>query len=394
MIEAWILWLVGIAAGLVWYVHAASLRRHLRQAEQQLKEAEQARGELEERLTRRMRRLDTLLSTMSEAVMLVDRDCRVVVANPAAMEMFGMAETEEGRARPMVWFYRDPDWNQILGKAMTGALRAQDLPDMTVADHVLAPRLAPIGQDQALLVCLDVTERSKLAKQRDEFLANLMHDLKTPLTSMLGYARSLASFGEDKEFRQLAGEIIATEAKRVNELLDALLTLDRIRFTPFDSEAHCELPQVLQRVQGSINGAAADKKLRFAPYVPEAGLPPLAIAEDELMRVLMNVVDNAARFSPEAGEIAVEVSSRCRHAQIVVTDEGPGIPESDLPHVTERFYRVDRARGRGGHGLGLSIVRELVELRHGTLDLVNRSPHGLKVTIQLPVYQQEEAAAA
>ncbi len=394
MIEAWIPWLAVIAAGLAWYAHAAGLRRHLHQVQQELKESDQARGELEERLARRMRRLDALLATMSEAVMLVDRDCRVVVANPAAMEMFTMTEMEEGRARPMVWFYRDPDWNQILGKAMTGALRAQDLPDMSVADHVLAPRLAPIGQDQALLVCLDVTERSKLAKQRDEFLANLMHDLKTPLTSMLGYARSLASFGEDKDFRQLAGEVIATEAKRVNELLDALLTLDRIRFTSSDPEAHCELPQVLTRVQGSIKGAAADKKLRFATHVPEARLPPLAIAEDELMRVLMNVVDNAARFSPKAGKIAVEVSSRGQHAQIVVTDEGPGIPESDLPHVTERFYRVDRARGRGGHGLGLSIVRELLEARHGTLDLVNHAPHGLKVTIQLPVYLQEEAAAA
>ena len=394
MIEAWILWLTAIAAGLVWYAHAAGLRRHLSQAQQQLKEAEQARGELEERLTRRIRRLDTLLSTMSEAVMLVDRDCRVVVANPAAMEMFGMTEMEEGRPRPMVWFYRDPDWNQILGKAMADTLKAQDLPDMTVADHVLAPRLAPISQDQALLVCLDVTERSKLARQRDEFLANLMHDLKTPLTSMLGYARSLASFGEDAEFRKLAGEVIATEAKRVNELLDALLTLDRIRFTPFDAAAHCQLPQVLSRAKASINGSAADTKLRFATHVAGAARPPLAIAEDELMRVLMNVVDNAARFSPEAGKIAVEASSRGRHAQIVVTDEGPGIPESDLPHVTERFYRVDRARGRGGHGLGLSIVRELVEARHGTLDLGNRSPHGLKVTIQLPLYQQEGAAAA
>ena len=89
----------------------------------------------------------------------------------------------------------------------------------------------------------------------------------------------------------------------------------------------------------------------------------------------------------------VEPNSRLS-CQIVVTDEGPGIPESDLPHVTERFYRVDRARGRGGHGLGLSIVRELLEARHGTLDLANHAPHGLKVTIQLPVYLREEAAAA
>jgi two-component system, OmpR family, phosphate regulon sensor histidine kinase PhoR len=390
----WIAWAVIIVGGLLWYIQAAGLRRRLLQSQQQLRESEQAREELEARLTRRMRRLDILLSTMSEAVLLVDRDCRVIVANPVARTMFGMSEIEEDRARPMVWFYRDPDWNQVLGKAMSGTMEAQDLPDMIVGDRVLAPRLAPIGPDQALLVCLDVTERSKLARQRDEFLANLMHDLKTPLTSMLGYARSLANFGEDADFRKMAGEVIATEAKRVNELLDALLTLDQIRFVPHDPEAHCEISEVIERVQGSTAGSAAAKDVRFAVQIPESGLPPLAIAEDELMRILTNIVENAVRFSPESGEITVEVSLHGRNMQIVVNDEGPGIPEADLPHVTERFYRVDRARGRGGHGLGLAIVRELVETRHGVLALSNRAPHGLQVSVQLPTYAEAEAEAA
>jgi signal transduction histidine kinase len=390
----WIVWAVIIVGGVLWYIQAAAQRRRLLQSQQRLKESEQAREELEARLTRRMRRLDILLSTMSEAVLVVDRDCRVIVANPVARTMFGMSDIEENRARPMVWFYRDPDWNQVLGKAMSGTMEAQDLPDMIVGDRVLAPRLAPIGPDQALLVCLDVTERSKLARQRDDFLANLMHDLKTPLTSMLGYARSLASFGEDADFRKMAGEVIATEAKRVNELLDALLTLDQIRFVPHDPEAHCEIPEVLQRVQGSAAGSAAAKDVYFAVKMPESGVLPLAIAEDELMRILTNVVENAVRFSPQSGEITVEVSLHGRNMQIVVNDEGPGIPEADLPHVTERFYRVDRARGRGGHGLGLAIVRELIEARHGMLALSNREPHGLQVSIQLPAYAEAEAEAA
>ncbi|HXH65336.1 MAG TPA: histidine kinase dimerization/phospho-acceptor domain-containing protein, partial [Mariprofundaceae bacterium] len=265
--------MVLIAGGVAWYAHAAAQHRRLQQYQQQLKDSEQARQELEGRLARRMRRLDILLSTMSEAVLLVDRDCRVIVANPVARKMFGMAETAEDRPRPMVWFYRDPDWNQVLARAMAGATEAQDLPDMILDNHVLAPRLAPIGPEQALLVCLDVTERSKLAKQRDDFLANLMHDLKTPLTSMLGYARSLASFGEDAEFRRMAGEVIATEAKRVNELLDALLTLDQIRFAPVDPEAHCDISEVIARVQGSTASAAAAKGVRFIARVPEAGMP-------------------------------------------------------------------------------------------------------------------------
>jgi signal transduction histidine kinase len=391
----WMLWIMLIVGGIMWYVHAASLRRRLKQYQQQLKDSEQNREELEARLARRMRRLDILLSTMNEAVLLVDRDCRVIIANPIARTMFGMTDMEEHRPRPMVWFYRDPDWNQVLGKAMSGSLmEARDLPDMIVGNHVLAPRLAPLGQEQALLVCLDVTERSKLARQRDDFLANLMHDLKTPLTSMLGYARSLASFGEDAEFRRMAGEVIATEAKRVNELLDALLTLDQIRFDAVDPEARCEISDVLQNVQASVAGAAAAKGVQFISRVSETGLPLLAIAGDELMRILMNIVENAVRFSPESGEISVEASPHGRHVQIVVSDEGPGIPEADLPHVTERFYRVDRARGRGGHGLGLAIVRELIEARQGTLDLANRAPHGLQVTIQLPVYAEAEAEAA
>ena len=391
----WMLWIMLIVGGIMWYVHAASLRRRLKQYQQQLKDSEQNREELEARLARRMRRLDILLSTMNEAVLLVDRDCRVIIANPIARTMFGMTDMEEHRPRPMVWFYRDPDWNQVLGKAMSGShMEARDLPDMIVGNHVLAPRLAPLGQEQALLVCLDVTERSKLTRQRDDFLANLMHDLKTPLTSMLGYARSLASFGEDAEFRRMAGEVIATEAKRVNELLDALLTLDQIRFDAVDPEARCEISDVLQNVQASVASAAAAKGVQFISRVSEAGLPLLAIAGDELMRILMNIVENAVRFSPESGEISVEASPHGRHVQIVVSDEGPGIPEADLPHVTERFYRVDRARGRGGHGLGLAIVRELIEARQGTLDLANRSPHGLQVTIQLPVYAEAEAEAA
>jgi signal transduction histidine kinase len=394
LIELWTLWLVLVAGGVLWYAHASALHRRVRLYEQRLKDNEQARQDLEGRLARRMRRLDILLSTMSEAVLLLDRDCRVIVANPVARTLFGIPEMEGSRPRPMVWFYRDPDWNQVLAKAMAGTMEAQDLPDMTLDEHVLAPRLAPIGTDQALLVCLDVTERSKLAKQRDDFLANLMHDLKTPLTSMLGYARSLASFGEDAEFRQEAGEVIATEAKRVNELLDALLTLDQIRFAPTDPEAHCDVVEVMERVEGSIASAAAAKHVQLVTHVPESGVPALAIAEDELMRILANVVENAVRFSPESGEVVVEVSSRGRQVQIQVSDEGPGIPESDLPHVTERFYRVDRARSRGGHGLGLSIVRELTETRGGMLALVNRSPHGLQVSIQLPVYAEAGAAAA
>ncbi|ATX80182.1 His Kinase A (phospho-acceptor) domain-containing protein [Mariprofundus aestuarium] len=228
MIAGFILLIIGIIS--VWIVSAQRMRQELTECRAELSRLSEASGGLQESLADRGRRLDVLLSSVSEAVMRVDKLGRVISANRRASELFRMDVGPE-LPQSMLVFIRDPDWYRAFSTALKLQQSDIQLPDIEVGQHVLAPRLAFLGRDQALLLCMDVTERNRQERQQRQFLSNLKHDLKTPLTSLLGYARSLESFGHDPDFRLEASRIIADEAKYVNQLLDSLLTLDQIEFT-------------------------------------------------------------------------------------------------------------------------------------------------------------------
>jgi two-component system phosphate regulon sensor histidine kinase PhoR len=336
-------------------------------------------------LKKRGRRLDVLFSAVNEVVMRVDRLGRVMAANQRAYDLFDMGRSPE-LPQSMLLFVRDPDWQLAFSRALKVLPEASTLPDIRIAGRVLAPRLAPLGREQALLLCMDMTELYKLEGQRRTFLSNLMHDLKTPLTSLLGYARSLEAFGDDAELRKEAAQVIADEAKHVNHLLDTLLTLDQIDFSSRDDNAVCEPATVLKQVRSVLKSRLKQKSVKLDKQFDCGGIRP-AMSADDLERVLTNVLENSVRHSPENGHIRVQLAELGQQCVFVIEDEGPGIPDHQLSKVTERFYRVDKARGRqsGNHGLGLAIVKELIELHGGNLSLSNISPHGLRLEFTLPV---------
>lgn len=384
MIAGLILLIIGIVS--VWIVSAQRMRQELNQCRDELAELNKESSGLQESLAVRGKRLDVLLSSVSEVVMRVDELGRVMSANQRATELFNM---ERGLQLPqsMLVFIRDPDWYRAFSTALKEQQRDVYLPDIEVSRRVLAPRLAFLGRGQALLLCMDVTERDRQEKQQRQFLSNLKHDLKTPLTSLLGYARSLESFGHEPEFRQEASRIIADEAKYVNQLLDSLLTLDQIEFIKQHEIAASDPMHVFTKVKDVLTPRLLAKSLSIEVNQCDE-MMPVFIAEHDLERVITNVLENAQRYSPENGIIKVSCSLTDGMAVINVEDQGPGIPEDDLPKVTERFYRVDPARRRrkdGGHGLGLAIVKEMLEVHQGRLELANLSPTGLSVKISLPV---------
>jgi len=381
---AGLLLLVGCMA-VVWLYGWQRQRQEINAYRSEIKVLQQASGGLQQTLARRGRRLDVLFSAVNEAVMRVDRLGRVMAANQRAGELFEIDKRPE-LPQSMLLFYRDRDWQRAFAAALRGLPDAAKLPEIKVAGRVLMPRLAPLGRDQALLLCVDMTDMYKLEAQRRTFLANLMHDLKTPLTSLLGYARSLERFGDDVDFRQEAATVIADEAKHVNHLLDALLTLDQIELSPIDAEARCDMTTVIRQVCEMLKPQCRDKQLRLL-FDADAGQVWLAVSADDADRVLSNVLVNAIKHSQQQGSIRIACERVGQHCRLIVQDEGTGIPEQDLARVTERFYRVDKARTRkdGGHGLGLAIVKELIEKNAGDLKLANRDPHGLCVEILLPL---------
>ncbi len=330
-------------------------------------------------------RLDALLVSMNEAVFRLDASGRVVGANARAREVFAMQSIDLPVSLRQV--YRDSDWHESFQGALQILPQSVCLPDMSPAGAVLSPRLAELNAGHMLLLCVDVSEQRRLEKQRRTFLSNLMHDLKTPLTSLLGYARSLDRFGDDVVFRAEAAAVIADEAKHVNHLLDVLLTLDQVEFSARDANASCCLGEVLQYVLELIAPSCVEKDIVLNADEARQSELTLAIANDELERILTNLLVNGLNYAPVDSQIQVSVSVSEAVCTIVIEDDGEGIPEHELARVTERFYQVDKARTRkhGGHGLGLAIVKELVEKNMGELRLANRTEGGLRAGVCLPV---------
>jgi two-component system phosphate regulon sensor histidine kinase PhoR len=332
-------------------------------------------------------RFDALLTEVNEAVLRINGGGgTVIAANPYARDIFGMGNSL--LPQPMLQLYRDADWNALLIQAVTALPKKQKLPQIELPDRVLEPRLARLDNGEALLLCLDVTVRHKLELQRRTFLSNLMHDLKTPLTSLLGYARSMESFGDQADFRKEAAAVIADETKHVNHLLDVLLTLDQAEFGKKDKLACCDGVEVIQRSCDMLAPQYSEKQLSLTFKHDDKHIM-LATSFDEVDRIITNLLVNAINHSPDEGNISVRLVRLNKHCQVSIEDEGPGIPKKHLPRVTERFYRVDKARNRqsNSHGLGLSIVKELLDANEGELKLSNREPHGLRAEFTLPLKQ-------
>jgi len=348
--------------------------RQLKTRQQDVLQSNQGDGKL----------LDGLLASMNEAVFRLNHSGQVIGANQYAQTLFAMQGSEFPLSLRQI--YRDSDWHDSLRAALAALPKTSVLPDFHISNQVLSPRLTTLNAEELLLMCVDVGEQRRLETQRHTFLSNLMHDLKTPLTSLLGYARSLERFGDDADFRKEAGTVIADEAKHVNHLLDALLTLDQIEFTTTDAYARCDVTAMIRQVIEMLAPQCDEKQLHLL-FDADADEMWLAVSADDAERVLSNVVVNAIKHSPQRGSIHIvceRVGQRCR---LIVQDEGDGVPEQDLARVTERFYRVDKARTRkdGGHGLGLAIVKELIEKNAGSLTLTNCDPHGLRVEVLLPL---------
>ena len=381
------LWLpVVVLLLILWGLHVQHLTDKKVELEKELKRLKSTHKNLESSLAARARRLDVLFSAVNEVVMRIDRHGRVIAANAQTERVFNMHRMPD-LPQSMVLFYRDPDWQKAFSLGLKQLPEASALPDMHINGRVLAPRLAPLGKKQALLLCVDVTEKHQIEAQRKTLFANLMHDLKTPLTSILGYARSIEAFGDDAEVRKEAVAVIADESLRANEFLDALLALEHVDSFKADTSAKASLATVLDTV---MNGFASQFEKRSVKIVQSGDSVDVnvAMAESDLHRILDNLIENALRYTPEKSAIVMHGSVAGRFYQFEIIDQGDGVPEKELARLTERFYRGDKARAKVsdvGHGLGLAIVKELLEKYGGSLELANHDIHGLVAMIRLPL---------
>ena len=329
-------------------------------------------------------KLDTLFLHMTDGVVAFSRDGAVIHSNPAAEEMLGRSITHEAT------------YKELFGD-LTPLENVLQVPDYLeeesqVGERFLQLLLAPFDRDRqggVLVVLHDVTQQRKNQEMQREFVANVSHELRTPLTNIRSYAETLSDSAGDLPAateKKFLG-VILNESDRMTHIVQDLLTLSRfdsgkddlhlVRF-PFDVAVQDLYNAVYMEAQRHDH----KMKLRLEP-----DLPSIVADRERVVQVMMNIVSNSIKYTPNGGHILISAGREGDKVWMQVDDDGIGIPPKDRPRIFERFYRVDKARSRqsGGTGLGLSIAKEIVDRHEGVLELVDRDGPGLSVRMELKI---------
>ncbi len=342
-------------------------------------------------LTDERNRSSAILGSMVEGVAVVTGEERILYCNWAFEQILELPEGSS-QGRTLVEALRQADLIALVRKALSGAEELTGEVEVgTVRRRNFSVTAAPVraaGANGAVLVLHDITELRRLERVRRDFVANVSHEFKTPLTAIQGFAETLLSGAlDDKANRNRFVEIIRDHARRLARLTDDLLKLSRIE------AGRLELEIRPIRVSALVNGCVETARLKAEAKgidihvdLPE-NAPPVRGDGAQLGEVLQNLLDNAVQYTPSGGRIDVQARSDGQEVVFTVADTGIGIPESDLERIFERFYRVDAARSReaGGTGLGLAIARHIVEAHGGRIWVESAVGQGSRFHFSVPV---------
>ncbi|MEB3100525.1 two-component system histidine kinase PnpS [Ferviditalea candida] len=351
------------------------------------------------RIKEEERRLKNVLDNMISGVLTVDRMGRIALVNRSAELLLGFTSKE------------------LLGKKYDKANQQTELTEMIRVcqekrepvreeivfyfpeERTVDVNAVPIDADEewgVVIVLHDITAIRRLEKMRSEFVANVSHELKTPITAIKGFAETLLGGAvQDRETAEAFLQIIHDESDRLNRLIEDILQLSKIESKKAPMYfAPVHMASFAAQTMEMMESTAAKRNIRLEKQLDDEIY--LEADEDRLRQILINLLSNGINYTPEGGIVKLIVepvldkdNGEYDHVRIIVKDTGIGIPKSDVPRIFERFYRVDKARSRGsgGTGLGLSIVKHLVELHRGTIRVESMVGAGSSFIIELPVLQ-------
>ena len=335
------------------------------------------------------RRIEALLAPLTDAVLVVDAQDRLRLANPAAAALFDLSEGDSGGS--IVPLVRSADFIELVRRARAeGGARSTILlnraPLSDVWIQAAGARTDPeaFGDGAAIFVLADVTALKRLQAMERDFVTNVSHDLRTPVTILRGYAETLA---EDQatmsaEDRARFTQKIVSSVGRLQGLVEGLLAL-----------ASLESSQDVRREPGALHVAAREVAEEFSARCKAAGVKlvlQLGAADGgaadpvQARRLVQNLIDNALAHAAGMSRLLIATRDTPSGVELSVEDDGAGVPPADLPRLFDRFYRTDKSRRAGGSGLGLSIVRQVAELHGGSATVEPVSPKGLRITVTLP----------
>jgi len=363
------------------------LRKKLRTIEEELSIAQRSRENIL-----------TLLDNISDPIIFVEADGTITFANLAAQKI----TRSEPIARKIYEAIEDYYVIEMFEETVRTWQAQESKIVLYVSDEKryyscnMIPVILPRGERRVVIMMRDVTKEHELNELRKQFVSNVSHELRTPLTSIHGYAETLLSDPEmDAETRKRFLTIIENESARMSRMINDLLDLERLesgeaRFEFKETDLCVVVNYVLSIVEPLANEHGVQVEIQCEPVSIWAD-------QDRMVQMILNLVDNAIKYTSlkEIGDkrVKVRVTREGKHAIVAVSDTGPGIPKEALPRLFDRFYRVDKGRSRkmGGSGLGLSIVKSIVERHGGEISVNSEVGVGTTFIVKLPIEREVEA---
>ena len=334
--------------------------------------------------------LTAIFNSMVEGVIATDSRGRIISLNPPAEKIFSVKK-DGILGKTFLEAIRNNDISEIINRTLRQRNAvSQELSLNWPLQRVFQVSASAIFENEKVSGCLlvihDITEIRKLETVRRDFVANVSHELKTPLTSIKGFVETLLEGGlEDKGNSRQFLKIIQEHTERLNSLINDLLDLSCIESKELVlHKQSINLRVLAQRVLSGFDSGAKKKSILLVNELDEK--LNLTVDEDRIEQVFTNLIDNAVKFNRDKGLVKIYSRDEGDKVKIVVEDTGAGIPAKDLPRIFERFYRVDKARSRelGGTGLGLSIVKHIIELHSGSVGVESLEGAGSKFWFVLP----------
>ncbi len=333
------------------------------------------------------RQTDTILKHMTDGVIAFDMKGKVTYINPAAIQMLKLKDSDKTFEK-IFSKYENINMEKIIYLENWTSSEMKIENDDVSMNLFFVPFKDEINRPTGVMVVIqDITEHVKLDDMRKEFVADVSHELKTPLTSIKGFSETLLEGDCDKETEMHFLGIINDNADRMEKLVQDLLILSRYdnkrdesRITEFD------LGELAKKCSEKFEIEVKKRNQDMECFVT-ADVPPVQADKDGIERVIINIISNSVKYTPDGGRISIYVGYVHNDAYIKIKDSGIGIPKEDIDKIFERFYRVDKARSRklGGTGLGLSIAKEIIEQNNGNIDIKSTLGKGTEVVIRIPV---------
>lgn len=309
-------------------------------------------------------RLESILKSMESGVIAVDKQDKVIVINPYAKKVFGIREEIEGKK--ISDYIKDYDINSFLNgpnnddegevKIFHPMIKELKIKKATISDGTLS-----MGK---VIAVQDISDIKRLENMRSQFVANVSHELKTPLTSIKGFAETLR-YVSDEETRVKFLDIINKEAERLSRLINDILVLSKIESYPIGEIEEFSQSSVINDAIKVVLPQAEEKNITIK--FEDKSTTMLNGSKDKFYQVAINLIENAIKYSGNGAKIAIRSYNIEREYVFSVSDNGVGIPKEDIPRIFERFYRVDKSRKSGGTGLGLAIVKHIVKTFNGEI---------------------------